>query len=59
MKIVEKKRVPMTKNITIRLQEDTFKMVQTIAKEYGKSNQLVINKILEKSLKSQNFLIEL
>ena len=60
MKVIEKnKRIPFTKNVTIRLEEDTLKMILSIAMEYKVSRQLIINRILKKSLASRDFSIEL
>ena len=57
--LADKLKEPMTRNITIRLQDKSMKMVAALAMEYKVSRMLIINRIVEKSLRDKNFSIEL
>jgi hypothetical protein len=59
MKIVNTKKQPMTENITIRLQKESMKMIASLAQVHKVSKMLIVNRIVEKSLKDPKFEIEL
>ncbi len=59
MKIVNKKKQPMTDNITIRLQKESMKIIASLAQVHKVSKMLIVNRIVEKSLKDPKFEIEL
>jgi predicted transcriptional regulator len=59
VKVIDKKKSVMSTNITVRLQDELLKAIADLAKQHKVSRQLIVNRIIEKSLKDRNFSIVL